>query len=83
MTPIWICLFTNPTRASSSCLDLSRSLPPPPPPSLPPSPNPFVSTYIQLPHTDTFLQILQEGLGKQEVFLPMRLMFLFLYDQYF
>ena len=27
MTPIWICLFTNPTRASFSCLDLSCSLP--------------------------------------------------------
>ena len=44
--PIWIWLFTHPTRASFSCLDLSCSLPPP-------FPYPYASIYIQLPHTDT------------------------------
>ena len=33
-----------------------------------PSPYPYASIYIQLPHTHRFLQILQEGLCKQEGF---------------
>ena len=46
----WIHLFTHPTRASFSSLDLSCSLPPLFPPL---SLYPYASIYIQLPHTDT------------------------------
>ena len=57
-------LFTHPTCASFSCLDLSCSLPPPPP-----SPYPYASIYIQLPHTDTpFFRLYRKAWANKKVF---------------
>ena len=55
-------------RPNPCLLLLPRSLilSPPPHPLPFPSPYPYASIYIQLPHRHRFLQILQEGLCKQE-----------------